>query len=152
MGLSKELNAREARGAEGGCMSRVQQSNLIATTQMKIFFVLLLLVSIVFPAYSFLTMIGDFAHNQYEMRLERLEGTTPETSPSPHLGLTRMELSKLDEPVRFAYDDAVRDGYRLGRGYNKLWNQSLGLDALLFVASIIGLTKLRALKGIKSGS
>jgi hypothetical protein len=113
---------------------------------MKTFFVLLLLVSIIFPVYSFMVTIGDFAHNQYAMRLERLEGTTPETSPSVHLGLTKMELSKLDEAVRASYDAAVRDGYRLGRGYNKLCLQSLGLDVLLFVASIVGLTKLRTLK------
>jgi len=113
---------------------------------MKAFFVLLLLVSIVFPVYSFMTTIGDFAHNQYAMRLERLEGTTPETSRSVHLGLTKIDLSKLDEAVRASYEDAVRDGYRLGRGYNKLCLQSLVLDVLLFIASIVGLTKLRTLK------
>jgi hypothetical protein len=113
---------------------------------MKTFFVLLLLVSIVFPVYSFMATIGDFAHNQYEMRLERLEGTTPETTPSAHLGLTKIELSKLDEAVSASYDQAVRDGYRLGRGYDKLWIQSLGLDVLLFLASIVGLTKLRTLR------
>ena len=90
-----------------------------------------------------MTTLGDFAHNQYAMRVERLEGTTPMTSPSVHLGLTKMELSKLEETVSSSYGAAVRDGYRLGRGYNKLWMQSLGLDVLLFVASIVGLTKLR---------
>ncbi len=94
--------------------------------------------------------IGDFAHNQYAMRLERLEGTTPVTSPSVHLGLTRTELSKLDEAVSSAYGAAVRDGYRLGRGYNKTWIQSLGLDVLIFVTSIVGLIKLRTLKRLKN--
>jgi hypothetical protein len=113
---------------------------------MKIFFVLLLLVSIGFPIYSFMATIGDFAHNQYSMRLERFEGTSPVTTPSIHLGLTKMELAKLDEAVSSSYGEAVRDGYRLGRGYSKLWMQSLGLDILLLVASLVGLTKLRTLK------
>src|SRR6266542_2321195 len=117
---------------------------------MKAFLVFLLVVSVVFPFYSFMATIGDFAHNQYAMRLERLEGTTPVTSPSVHLGLTRTELSKLDEAVSSAYGAAVRDGYRLGRGYNKIWIQSLGLDVLIFVTSIVGLIKLRTLKRLKN--
>ena len=113
---------------------------------MKAFFVFLLVVSVVFPIYSFLITLGDFAHNPYEMRVKRLEETTVMISPSVHFGLTKTELSKQEEAVRLAYDAAVRDGYRLGRGYGKLWLQSLGLDVLLFVASIVGLAQLRAQK------
>ena len=114
---------------------------------MKAFLVFVLLVSVVFPIYSFMAMMGDFGHNQYATRLERLQGTTPVTSPSVHLGLTKIELSKLDETASSAYGVAVRDGYRLGRGYNRLWIQSLGLDVLLLLTSIIGLTKLHARNG-----
>jgi hypothetical protein len=113
---------------------------------MKAFFVFLLVVSVVFPFYSFMATLGDTAHNQYEMRFKRLEGTTPMTIPSVHLGLTKIQLSKLDEPVSSAYGAAVRDGYRLGQANDKLQMQCLGLDVLLFVASIVGLTKLRTHK------
>jgi hypothetical protein len=98
----------------------------------------------------FKATLGDFAHNQYLMRFERLEETTAVTSPSVHFGLTKMELSKLEEPISSAYGAAVRDGYRLGRGYSKLWIQSLGLNVLLFVTSIVGLTKLRNRKRTKN--
>ncbi len=106
---------------------------------MNFFFILLLVVSIVFPIYSFATMIGDFAHNQYKMRRERLEGTTPETGSSAHLGLTQDQLVGSDDLVKDAYKDSVYDGYRLGSGYTRLWNKSLLLDSLLFIASLRGL-------------
>ena len=107
--------------------------------QDKFFFGLLLLISIAFPFYSFFTMIGDFAHNQYKMRPKMLADTSPKTMSSAHLGLTGAQLAEVDELVRSAYQDSVHDGYRLGVGYDRLWQQSLGLDAILFVASLIGL-------------
>ena len=45
----------------------------------------------------------------------------------------------MDELVSSAYRDAVFDGYRLGKGYEKLWLQTLGVDGLLFVGSLLGL-------------
>ena len=112
---------------------------------MRAFFVILLLVSIVFPFYSFMRTVGDFAHNQWKMRSQRLHGTTPSEPPSAHLGLTAAQLAGLDELVSSAYKDAVYDGYRLGNGYEKLLFQALGIDALLFVASVIGLRRCKSL-------
>jgi len=111
---------------------------------MKAFFVVLLVVSIVFPFYSFMTSLSDFAHNQWKMRSERLEDTTRPELASAHLGLTAAQLAGLDELVSSAYKDAVYDGYRLGNGYEKLSFQALGIDALLFVASIIGLRRCQS--------
>jgi hypothetical protein len=110
---------------------------------MKPFFGVLLLASIVFPFISFFTTMRDFAHNQWEMRHERLVGTTSMTATSAHLGLTAAQLTGLDNLVADACKDSVYDGYRLGGGYSKLWLQSLGLDALLFVASLVGLSACR---------
>ena len=112
---------------------------------MRAFFVCLLVVSIVFPFYFFITSIGDFAHNQWKMRSERLKETSRER-PSAHLGLTANQLAGLDELVTSAYKEAVYDGYRLGSGYEKRWFQAHGLDALLFVASVIGLRRCRRSK------
>jgi hypothetical protein len=111
---------------------------------MKAFFFVLLVVSIVFPVYSFMTSLSDFAHNQYKTRSERLADTTRPELPSAHLGLTAAQLAGLDELVGSAYKDAVYDGYRLGNGYEKLWFQALGVDALLFVASVAGLRRCRS--------
>jgi hypothetical protein len=122
---------------------------------MKTFFALLLLISIVFPVYLFLSTIKDFAHNQYSMRFKRLEQTAPDpdmpliegmTPPDVQFGLTKIELSKLDKNVSASYSVAVRESYSLGHGYNKLCIESLGLDALLFLASLIGLNGLRTPK------
>ena len=110
---------------------------------MKIFFIFLLVVSIVFPIYSLATMIGDFAHNQWKMRRERLEGTTPETGSSAHLGLTKDQIVGLDDLVANAYKESVYDGYRLGGGYTSLWNASMVLDGILFIASLYGLSVCR---------
>ena len=112
---------------------------------MRAFFAILLVVSIVFPVYSFTTSMGNFAHNQWKMRPERLRDTGSQETPSAHLGLTAAQLAGLDELVSSAYKDAVYDGYRLGSGYEKLWFQALGIDALLFVACIIGLRGYRGL-------
>ena len=94
-----------------------------------------------FPFYSFMKSVGDFAHNQWKMRSERLTDTTRSEPPSAHFGLTAAQLAGLDEVVSSAYKDAVYDGYRLGNGYEKLSFQALGIDALLFVASVIGLRR-----------
>ena len=112
---------------------------------MRAILVILLAVSIVFPFYSFMTSVGDFAHNQWKARSERLEGTTRPEPPSAHLGLTGAQLAGQDELVSSAYKDAVYDGYRLGNGYQKLSFQALGIDALLFVASVIGLRRCQSL-------
>jgi hypothetical protein len=105
----------------------------------KAFFITLLLASIVFPVYSFITSMRDFAHNQWKRRSERLEDTTLPKTPSAHLGLTASQLAGLDELVIAAYKDAVYDGFRLGSGYQRLSLQTLGLDVLLFIASLVGL-------------
>ncbi len=112
---------------------------------MRTFFVVLLVVSIVFPFYSFMTSEGDFAHNQWKGRSERLKETTRPEPPSAHLGLTAPQVAGLDEVVGSAYKEAVYDGYRLGNGYEKLSFQALGIDALLFVASVIGLRRCQSL-------
>ena len=41
------------------------------------FFVIPLLLSIVFPFYSFLTTLRDFAHNQYARRFAQMEASPP---------------------------------------------------------------------------
>ena len=87
--------------------------------------------------------VGDFAHNQWKMCSERLQGTTLPEPQSAHLGLTAGQLAGLDEMISSAYKDAVYDGYRLGNGYEKLSFQALGIDALLFVSSVIGLRRCR---------
>ena len=110
---------------------------------MRAFFVILLVVSVVFPLYSLKTSVGDFAHNQWTMRFERLQGTTRPEPSSAYVGLTAAQLVGLDELVSSAYKNAVYDGYRLGNGYETLWFQALGVDALLFVASVIGLRRCR---------
>jgi len=112
---------------------------------MRAFFIIVLVVSIVFPFYSFMRSVGDFAHNQWKMRSERLQGTTLPEPPSAHLGLTAGQLAGLDEMISSAYKDAVYDGYRLGNGYERLSFQALGIDALLFVASVIGLRRCQGL-------
>lgn len=111
---------------------------------MRAFFIFSLCISVLFPPVTFVASMRDFAHNQWEMRQRRLDGTTPVTGTSAHLGLTVAQVAGLDELVRAAYKDAVYDGHRLGAGYQLLWLGSLGLDALLFIASLIGLRACRA--------
>jgi hypothetical protein len=111
---------------------------------MKIFFIVVLVLSILFPPYMLVAGLGVMAHNQYEMRVKRLDGRTPMTGPSAHLGLTPTQLSGLDELVVSAYTDAVHDGYRLGRGFSILSLEALVLDAVLFFAAIFGLSACRA--------
>jgi len=119
---------------------------------MKAFFLVLLAVSVAFPLYSFSTSMRVIAHNQWKGRSERLVTTDRHAVPSAHLGLTAAQLTGLDELVASAYKDAVYDGYRLGSGYEKLSFQALGLDALLFVASIVGLVRCRDSAGPTSTS
>jgi hypothetical protein len=110
---------------------------------MKAFFWVLVVISVLLPAYNLVAGLEVILHNQYQGRAARLETTEPPLIPSGHLGLTGAELSKLDQDVAFAYTDSVRDGYRLGREYSALWLRSLGLDGLLFVSSIVGLRLCR---------
>jgi hypothetical protein len=111
---------------------------------MKPFFIVTLLISIVFPFYSFVATMRDFAHNQWKTRHERLADTTIPKHPSAHLGLTAAQLTGLDNLVADAYKDAVYDGHRTGGGYQSLWFESMLLDGLLFVASLVGLRACRS--------
>ena len=111
---------------------------------MKPFFITLLVISIVFPFYSFIDSMRVFAHNQWKSRHERLSETAAPNLPSPHLGLTAGNLASASEFVANGYRDSVYDGYRLGAGYEALWFQSMGLDFFLFVASLIGLGACRS--------
>jgi hypothetical protein len=119
---------------------------------MRAFFLLSLCISILFPPVTFVASMRDFAHNQWEMRQRRLDGKTRVSGTSAHLGLTVAQVAGLDELARAAYKDAVYDGYRLGAGYELLWFGSLGLDALLFIVSLIGLLACRASSRLTIGS
>jgi hypothetical protein len=110
---------------------------------MKPFFIVTLLISIVFPFFSFVATMRDFAHNQWKTRHERLANTTIPKHPSAHLGLTAAQLTGLDNLVADAYKDAVYDGHRTGRGYQTLWFESILLDGLVLVASLVGLRACR---------
>ena len=111
---------------------------------LKAFFIVLLVVSVVFPVYTSMTYVRDFAHNQWKARSKRVEDPVREQPPSAHFGLTAPQLADLDEVVASAYKDAVYDGYRLGNGYEKLWFQALVVDGLLVAASIIGLVHCKS--------
>jgi hypothetical protein len=110
---------------------------------LKAFFVITLLVSIVFPLYQIWTSLHVMAHNQYRNRFARLQSTERPDSPSRHFGLTGAELSTIDKDTSYAYTDAVRDGYRLGRGYSTLLQDCLVSDLLFGVASVFGLWACR---------
>lgn len=112
---------------------------------MKLFFVLLLVVSIVYPVYAVFDMLAVTSHNQWEGRQRNLT-VMDRGIDSAHLGLSGAELTKLDELDGLAgdaYRRAVEDGFRLGVGHDRLWKTSLGLDALLFMASVGGLLLCR---------
>jgi len=111
---------------------------------MKPFFVVTLLISIVFPFYSFVATMRDFAHNQWQTRHQRLADTTIPHYPSAHLGLTAAQLTDVDNLVADAYKDSVYDGYRTGGGYGALWFEAMLLDGLLIVASLVGLRACRS--------
>jgi hypothetical protein len=109
----------------------------------KAFFVIVLIAALAFPLYLLVAGLGVMAHNQYDTRLHRLDVTESPRLPGMHLGLTGAELSRLDGNTAFAYEDAVHDGYRLGRGYSVLSLECLALDILLLLTSIVGLLACR---------
>ena len=112
------------------------------TSVLKIFFGLVLLISIVMPLYNLNSGLQIIVHNQYEERFARLTSSKP--SDTPRLfGFTAPELTALPRETAEAYENAVRDGYRLGQGYSALWMQSIALDALLFLSGILGLWSCR---------
>jgi hypothetical protein len=109
---------------------------------LKIFFGMVLLVSIVMPIYSVNSALQMTVHNQYEERFVRLKSSGRSDTPSL-FGLNASELAGLPRETAEAYEHAVRDGYRLGHGYSALWSQSMALDGLLFVSGILGLWSCR---------
>ena len=110
---------------------------------MKAFFVILLFISILIPLCNLIGGLEVMVHNQYDRRLDHLRSTESSGLPGGHLGLTARDLATLDNQVAFAYTDAVRDGYRLGLGFSALWFESMALDGLLFVSSLVGLCACR---------
>ena len=111
-------------------------SNLI----LKIFFGVVLLASILMPIYNIRSYLQVIAHNYYEDRYARLMSSG---QPDNLFGLTAPELARLPRETAEAYEQAVRDGYRLGEGYSELWSRSMALDGLLFVSGILGLWSCR---------
>jgi hypothetical protein len=111
---------------------------------MKAFFIVLLVVSILYPFYAMGADIFMLAHNQYEGRYRRLSITEHNLMPSRHLGLTSNEIAVVDKDVAFAYTDSVNDGYRLGLVYSRVQRRAVLLDALLFISGIVGLRACRA--------
>ncbi len=110
----------------------------------KAFFVVLLLASIVSVLYELSAGLSVMAHNHYESRHSLLDTTKEQPDhQSTSLGLTPKELSTCDVYIAAAYKESVTDGYRLGAGYNALSVQCLGLAALLFLSSIVGLRAVR---------
>ncbi len=106
---------------------------------MKPFFWSLLVISVFVPIYTFGAGLQVMAHNQYRNRADRLKSSEQPRHPSGHVGLTGAEIAALDPDVAYAYTDSVRDGYRLGRGYEALSLELLLLDGLLFISSIVGI-------------
>ena len=110
---------------------------------MKPFFILLLFVSVVVPIFNIISALQIIAHNQYEGRWDQLHSAHWNGYPSVNLGLTAPELAALPKETRDAYEDAVYDGYRIGRGYGVLWFVTMGLSVLLLLSSILGLWSVR---------
>lgn len=108
---------------------------------MKQLFWGLLLVAAAMPFLLLSDVLGVQGHNQWRSRpVMRAETTMAEgLNAGAHFGLTGAQLAELDEQVAAAYSKSVDDGYTLGRGYDRLLLIALGLDGLLFVASLIGL-------------
>jgi hypothetical protein len=106
----------------------------------KIFFVMMALVSVVSVLYELNAGIKLAAHNHYQYRYSLLDTNQP---PSyrlhPIMGLTPQDLAKCDDHVAKAYRISVDDGYRLGTGYSALSRQGLLVSALLFLTSIFGI-------------
>jgi hypothetical protein len=112
----------------------------------KAFFIVLLFISLVVPIYNITSALQIIVHNQYEGRWEQLHSTHWNGYPSRHLGLTAPELAALPQETRDAYEDAVYDGYRIGRGYGVLWFVTMGFSVLLLLSSILGLLSVRRLR------
>ena len=110
-----------------------------------IFLRIILLVSIVFPFLSLSETLTVFAHNEWDIRPETRAEVTNRANAFAGHGLTAAQLSNVDEFVAMAYNKSVDDGYKLGRGYSRLWFASLVLDALLFITGVIGLRLCRNL-------
>jgi hypothetical protein len=110
---------------------------------LRIFFGILLVVSILVPIYNVSSGLQVIAHNEYDGRFARLRLTDPSNHPSLHFGLTASELAAVSRETADAYRDAVRDGYRLGRGYSAIWRQSIALNGLLFLSGLVGLWSCR---------
>ncbi|MFL6519520.1 MAG: hypothetical protein ACJ8NS_04810 [Chthoniobacterales bacterium] len=98
------------------------------------------------PIYNITSALQIIVHNQYEGRWEQLHSTHWNGYPSRHLGLTAPELAALPQETRDAYEDAVYDGYRIGRGYGVLWFVTMGFSVLLLLSSILGLLSVRRLR------
>ena len=106
---------------------------------LKAFFGIVLLVAIVTPIYNLRSGLQVIVHNQYEERVARLNKSADRSDHSSLFGLTASELAGLPRETAEAYENAVRDGDRLGRGYSALWKQSMALDGLLFLSGLVGL-------------
>jgi len=104
-----------------------------------------LLVSIVFPFLSLSETLTVFAHNEWDIRPETRAEVTNRTKAYARNGLTAAQLSNVDEFVAMAYNKSVDDGYKLGRGYSRLWFAFLVLEALLLITGVIELRLCRSL-------
>jgi hypothetical protein len=106
----------------------------------------MLVIAVLFPVWNLVDGLETMVHNQYKGRFNRLQAAEEVKFPSLHLGLTATELAALDRNTVFAYTDAVNDGYRLGYAYSTLWLESMALDGLLFISSVLGLLACRQRK------
>jgi hypothetical protein len=107
---------------------------------MKLFFVIILIVSVVSVPYTLWTRIRAMAHNQYQGRHDLLDANRQQPDHlSPHLGLTLKELAQCDPYVANAYEQSVYDGYKLGTFHSGLGDQCLILSAFLFITSLVGI-------------
>lgn len=110
---------------------------------MKIFFKLMLGLSILSGLYQCSSRLGVMAHSQYTGRYELLKTEPKPYQHSSFFGLTPTELAKTDDYVANAYRNAVYEGYKLGIGYDHLSLQCLAMTVLLFLSSVAGLRALR---------
>ena len=107
---------------------------------MKLFFLIMLIASVVSVPFDLSRWLGAIAHNQYEGRHDLLDTSRPQPDHrSPHLGLTPKELAQCDPYVADAYEQSVYDGYKLGTYHSGLGEQCLILSAFLFVTSLVGI-------------
>ena len=107
---------------------------------MKLFFVIMLIVSVVSVPYACSKRIGALAHNQFRGRHDLLDTSRQQPDHlSPHLGLTPKELAQCDPYVANAYEQSVYDGYKLGTERSGLGGQCLILSAFLFITSLVGI-------------